>query len=215
MMTQIKIRNEVPNDYRKVEEMTRKAFWNLYVPGCSEHYIAHVIRNHEDFIHELDLVIELDGEIIGNIMYTKTKLVDEQGNIKPILTFGPICVAQKYQRQGFGKQLIEYSFHKALELGYDCVVIFGSPMNYVTSGFKSCLKHNVCLEGDVFPAAMLVKELKEGVLDGRKWYYYESPAFAIDSAQVDIFDATFEEKLEKNNQPSQEEFYIMSHARLG
>ncbi len=215
MMTQIKIRNEVPNDYRKVEEMTRKAFWNLYVPGCSEHYIAHVIRNHEDFIHELDLVIELDGEIIGNIMYTKTKLVDEQGNIKPILTFGPICVAQKYQRQGFGKQLIEYSFHKALELGYDCVVIFGSPMNYVTSGFKSCLKHNVCLEGDVFPATMLVKELKEGVLDGRKWYYYESPAFAIDSAQVDIFDATFEEKLEKNNQPSQEEFYIMSHARLG
>ncbi len=215
MMTQIKIKNETPSDYRKVEEITRKAFWNLYVPGCSEHYIAHVIRNHEDFIHELDLVIELDGEIIGNIMYTKTKLVDEQGNIKPILTFGPICVAKEYQRQGYGKQLIDYSFHKALALGYDCVVIFGSPMNYVTSGFQSCLKHNVCLEGDIFPAAMLVKELKEGTLDGRKWYYYESSAFAIDKAQIDIFDATFEEKLEKNIQPSQEEFYIMSHARLG
>lgn len=214
-MENIIIRNERPDDYRNVEAMIRRAFWNIYVPGCAEHYLAHEIRKHEDFIHELDFVIEKDGEVVGNIMYTKAKLVDEKGNVKPILTFGPICIDPKFQRYGYGKQLMEYSFEKAKVLGYDCIVIMGSPTNYVTSGFKSCLKYQVCLEGDVFPSALLVKELKEGVLDGRKWYYYESPAFVVDESQIDAFDATFEEKLEKKYQPSQEEFYIMSHSTLG
>lgn len=166
----IKIRNETEVDYQKVEALIRRAFWNLYEPGCSEHYLAHVIRSHEDFIPELDFVMELDGEIIGNIMYTKTKLVDEHGEEKNILTFGPVCIASQHQRKGYGKMLLEHSFAQALTLGYDVIVIFGDPGNYVGRGFKSCKRYQVCLPDGTYPSAMMVKELKPGVLDGRTWF---------------------------------------------
>lgn len=207
----IRIRNEEKTDYEKVEEITRKAFWNLYVPGCGEHYLVHVMRSHKDFIPELDFVIEVDNEIIGNVMYTKTKLVDDSGEEKDILTFGPVCIVPEYQRKEYGKKLLEYSFEKAIELGYDVIVIFGNPGNYVSRGFKSCKKHNVCLENGTYPSPMMVKELKPGALDGRKYVYYESPVFEIDEKDVVSFDEGLE-KWEKKYQESQEEFYIHSHS---
>ena len=186
------IRNETKADYRAVEELTRKAFWNLYVPGCVEHYVAHVLREHEDFIPELDFVMEVDGRIAGNIMYTKAKLVDDSHNEKGILTFGPVCILPELQRKGYGRQLIAHSFEKAAAMGYEVVVIFGMPSNYVGLGFKSCKKYNVCLEDGQFPASMLVKELKEGALDGRRWVYHGSPAYEVKEEQVQAFDAGFE-----------------------
>ena len=115
----ITIRNEKEADYNKVEEITRKAFYNLYIPGCVEHYLVHIMRNHIDFIPELDFVLEKENEVIGNIMYTKSKLIDESGEEKQIITFGPVCILPQYQRMGYGKMLIEHSFQKAIEMGYD------------------------------------------------------------------------------------------------
>ncbi|QHI71728.1 GNAT family N-acetyltransferase [Aminipila terrae] len=207
----VKIRNEKETDYKRVEEITRKSFWNLYMPGCQEHYLVHVMRPHEDFLSELDLVIEVDGQIIGNIMYTKAKLVDEAGIEKEILTFGPVCILPEYQRMGYGKMLMEHSFGLAVALGYDVIVIFGVPSNYVSLDFKSCKKFNICLENGAFPAAMMVKELKPETLDGRKWVYYDSPVMKIDQQEVACFDEGLE-KMEMKFQPSQEEFYILSHS---
>lgn len=207
----INIRNEKETDYRVVEKIIRKAFYNLYVPGCVEHYLAHIMRSHEDFIPELDFALELDGQVIGNIMYTKAKLVDENGEEKEILTFGPVCISPEYQRMGYGKNLMEYSFEKAKALGYDTIVIFGSPVNYVSRGFESCKKYNVCLENGKYSAAMMVKELVPNVLDGRKWFYYDSPVMAVDEKEAQKYDDTLEE-IKKEHRPSQEEFYIMSHS---
>lgn len=142
----INIRNEEEKDFQEVEAITRKAFYNLYIPGAIEHYLVHVMRDHEDFIKELDL---------------------------------------------------EHSFKKAIELGFDTIVIFGSPSNYVSRGFKSCKKYNICLENGIFPSAMMVKELKEGALDGRKWFYYDSPVMNIDEKLAEEYDNTLE-KMEKN-----------------
>lgn len=158
-MSTIMIRNEKETDYSVVEEITRKAFYNIYVPGATEHYLVHIMRQHEDFIPELDFVIELDGRVIGNIMYTKARLIDEAGTEKEILTFGPVSIDPEYQRAGYGKLLLEHSFEQAARLGYDVIVIFGSPMNYVSRGFKSCKKYHVCIENGKYPAAMMVKEL--------------------------------------------------------
>ncbi len=205
------IRNEKESDYSIVEEITRKAFYNRYTPGCFEHYLVHIMRNHEDFIPELDFVAELDGQVIGNIMYTKAKLVDESGFEKEILTFGPISVLPEYQRKGYGKLLMEHSFQETARLGYDVIVIFGSPANYVGRGFQSCKKYNICLENHRYPAAMMVKELKEHVLDGRKWFYYDSPVMNIDEEEARRYDDSLE-KMEKKHLPSQEEFYIISHS---
>lgn len=209
----VNIRNEKESDYQAVEDMTRKAFYNLYVPGCIEHYLVHIMREHEDFIPELALVIERDGRVIANIMYTKAKLIDTDKNEKQVLTFGPISVLPEYQRQGYGKMLMEYSFEKAVSMGYDTVVIFGNPGNYVGRGFKSCKRYDVCLEGEKYPAAMLVKELRTGVLDGRKWTYCGSPVMNIDEEKACLFDESLE-RLQEETRPSQEEFYILSNSFL-
>lgn len=207
----IHIRNEAETDYKRVEEITRKAFYNLYVPGCTEHYLVHIMRQHEDFIPELDFVAESDGQVIGNIMYTKAKLIDEAGTQKDILTFGPVSVEPGHQRKGIGKMLMEHSFEQAVLLGYDVIVIFGSPANYVCRGFQSSKKYNICMENGKFPAAMMVKELIPNALDGRKWFYYDSPVMAVSEEDALKYDDTLE-KMEKMHTPSQEEFYIMSHS---
>ncbi len=207
------IRKENKNDYREVENLNREAFWNLSVPGCSEHYFVHMMRQHKDFIPELAHVIETDGKIVGCVMYCNSLLRDEQGREKTVLTMGPLCVLPGYQRKGYGKALLEHTFKLALDMGYDTVINFGNPDNYVARGYKSCKKYNVCFEGDVFPAALLVKELKEGALDGRKWFYYpsDSDACCDDTEAVEEFDKLFPPKV-KAWQPSQEEFFIHSHS---
>ncbi len=209
------IRRESSDDFHEVENLAREAFWNLSEPGCFEHYFIHIMRGHEDFIPELDYVIELDGKVAASVMYCKAKLVDEKGNVKPVVTMGPLCVLPEYQRMGYGKALLEFTFEKAKELGYDVVINFGNPDNYVARGYKSCMKYNVCFEGDFYPAALLVKTLAEGALDGRKWFYHPSDVDAPcdDKAAVEEFDKLFPPK-EKGWQPSQEEFYIHSHSAI-
>ena len=212
MNQNIIIRNETPADYDAVEKMTRLAFYNLYVPGCNEHYLVRMMRPHPDFVPELDLVLELEGRIIGNVMYTKTKLVDEAGEEKHILTFGPVCIAPEFQRMGYGKLLLEESFRRALALGYDVIVIFGNPNNYVSRGFISCKKRNISLSNGVCPSAMMVKELKPDALDGRHWIYRQSAVFDdLDEVAAERYDETLE-PMEKKFQPSQEEFYISVHS---
>ncbi len=210
------IRLEKPEDHREVENIIRDAFWNLHVPGCSEHYFAHMMRSHGDFVPELDLIIEADGKIAGSVMYTRSRLVDDKGESKEILTFGPVAIRPEYQRKGIGKALLAYSFNEALRLGYEVIVIFGNPANYVSSGFVSCKKHNICLgDSDIYPTALLVRELIPGALDGRRWHFYESDVAHCceDEEAVFLFDSEFPPK-EKKWQPSQEEFYIHSHSTL-
>ena len=208
----ITIRKETPDDYRAVECLTRESFWNIYKPGADEHYYVHMMRSHPDFLPDLAFVLEKDGEIIGNIMYTKAWLEDENGERKEILSFGPLCVAPKYQRQKLGKILIEHSFDVARKMGYEVNINFGNPGNYVSRGFVSCKKKNVSfvVPGN-FPTALLVCELIPGVLAGKQWMYIPSSAADCceDTAAVAAFDATFPPK-EKAWMPSQEELYIYS-----
>ena len=215
-MMDIIIRKETPADYRAVENLTRESFWNVYKPGADEHYFVNQMRSHPDFIRELAFVLEKDGEIIGNIMYTKAWLEDENGLRKEILSFGPLCVAPQYQRQKLGKLLIEHSFDAARKLGYDVNINFGNPGNYVSRGFVSCKKKNVSfVRPGNFPTALLVCELIPGVLAGKNWMYIPSTAADCcdDTAAVEAFDATFPAK-EKAWAPSQEEFYIYSHSSV-
>jgi predicted N-acetyltransferase YhbS len=175
-----------------------------------------MMRSHPDFIPELAFVLEKDGQIIGNIMYTKAWLENEVGQRKEILSFGPLCVAPKYQRQKLGKILIEHSFDVARKMGYDVNINFGNPGNYVSRGFVSCKKKNVSfgVSGN-FPTALLVAELIPGALDGQNWMYITSTAADCceDADAVASFDATFP-AVEKKWMPSQEEFYIYSHSSV-
>ncbi len=135
-MKTVIIRNETPADYPAVEHLTREAFWNQYVPGCSEHYLVHVMRSHPDYIPQLAFVLELEGRIIGSIHYTRAALIDQTGEEKPVLTFGPVSILPQFQRKGYGKRLMEHTFARAAAMGYEAIVIFGNPDNYVARGFR-------------------------------------------------------------------------------
>ena len=208
------IRREKTSDYRVVEEVTRKAFWNVHAPGCDEHYLVHIMRNHNDFIPDLDFVLEVNQRVIGNIMYTKSKLKSESADEKTILTFGPVSILPEYQRKGYGKRLIEYSLNIAANMGYDVIVIFGNPSNYVSLGFQSCKRLNVCYGDEIYPTALLVKELKDGAVNRQMiWTYQESEVYNIDKEKAEQFDSGFD-VLEKKITPSQEEFFILSNSRI-
>ena len=207
------IRNETENDYRVVEEITREAFWNLYFPGCNEHYLVHKMRNHADFLKELDFVAECDGKLVGNIMYTKAWLIDEPGNEMGIVSFGPISVLPEYQRKGIGSTLINHTKNIAIKQGVKAIVILGDPHNYCKHGFKSSKDLNISdLNGD-YPYGMLALELEEGVLAGQNWKYRYSAVYEIDEKEVDEYDNSFVKK-EKGYRYTQEIFSIAFRSYL-
>lgn len=209
----LNIRNETKADYQTVEDITRQAFYNLYVPGCHEHYLVRIMRDHPDFVPELDFVLELDGRVIGSILYTRASLTSERGERREILTFGPVCVLPEFQRRGYGKALMEHSLTRAAALGWGAVVIFGAPANYVGRGFQCCKRHQVCLEDGSFPTAMLVRELRPQALEGGPWVYRNSPVMHFDEEAARRFDEALP-PMEKRVLPCQEEFYILSNSVL-
>jgi putative acetyltransferase len=201
------IRNETERDFRKVEELTREAFWNLYVPGCSEHYLVHRMRSHPDFLKELDFVAELDGMIIGNIMYTRAWLVGDDGQEMEIASFGPVSVLPVHQRKGIGSALIGHTVDIARREGTRAVVIFGDPHNYCRLGFSSCRDHGISDMNGEYPYGMLGLVLEEGVLGGRKWKLRLSDLYNVDEKEAEAFDAGFARK-EKGYRHTQDIFSI-------
>ncbi|MDO4484794.1 MAG: N-acetyltransferase [Clostridia bacterium] len=207
----MKIRLERPGDYRAVEEMLRDAFWNLHVPGCHEHYLAHRMRTHADYLPELSLVAEEDGRVVGIIMYTRAQLMDPRGNVKPVLTFGPLCVHPDYQHRGIGKALMDASFNRAISRGWDTVVIFGHPNLYAGAGFVHCSRYNICMGTGTYASSMLVKPLTHASLTSTRWIYQGSPVYNIDEQAAEEFDKSFPPR-EKAVTPTQEVFYIFNHS---
>jgi putative acetyltransferase len=205
------IRNETEIEQRQVEEITRQAFWNLYAPGCDEHYLVHKLRSDPDFIKELDLVLSIDRKIVANIMYTRSILAADNGEKLNTLTFGPVSVLPEYQRQGLGSQLIEYSLRRAKELGWKVVVIYGNPGNYVKFGFKSCKRYNITNRDRIFPTALLVKEIEEGAIGAGPWQFVESEIYRVNADEAKEYDKNFR-PMKKEVRPTQEEFYILSNS---
>ncbi len=206
------IRNEKKEDERIIEEITRKAFYNLYAPGCNEHYLVHLMRNHKDFIPELDFVIEVDGKVVGNIMYTRSKLVSYEVELD-ILTFGPFSIHPEYQKKGYGSKLLSYSFEKANQMNFPAIIIYGSPMYYCKHGFVSSKKFNISNENDKYPASLLVKVFDIEKIKDKNWKYIYSNIYNFSMDGFEEFDSTFE-KLEKKWTYTQEEFYILSNSFL-
>lgn len=203
----IEIRNETEKDFREVEELTREAFWNLYFPGCNEHYLVNQMRNHQDFIKELDFVAECNGKIVGNIMYTKAWLINENRQEKEIISFGPLSVLPEYQRKGIGSALINHTKNIALKKGIKGIVILGDPHNYCKHGFKSGKDLNISDMNGEYPYGMLALELEERAFEGYKWKFKYSDAFNINEKDTENFDKSFKRK-EKGYKYSQEIFSI-------
>ncbi len=209
----INIRLETKDDYLKVEELTREAFWNLYMPGCDEHYLCHILRDHHDFIKELDYIAEIDGKVIASIMYTKSYLFSDDNNKVEIVSFGPLCVHPEYQRKGIGAALIEKTKNLVEKKNIPAIVIYGDPHNYCKHGFKNGLDYQVSnLDGE-YPLGLLVLELQPDFFGQKKWKVSQSDVFKYDHEEALEFDKKFKEK-EKRIQYSQEIFKIQIRSFL-
>jgi predicted N-acetyltransferase YhbS len=199
------IRLEKENDYREVENLIRESFWNVYRPGCSEHYVIHVLRDDPAFVPELDFVMEKDGVIIGQNMFMRTHIDRDDGGKLDVLTMGPICITPELKRKGYGKKLLDYSLAKAAEMGFGAVLFEGNIDFYGKSGFDVARKFGIRyhdLPEGADDSFFLCIELKKGYLDGITGVYQTPKGYYVDDADVEEFDKFFPKK-KKEKLPGQ------------
>ena len=205
------IRLERTEDYREVENLTREAFWNVYRPGCTEHYVLHQYRTNPNFIPELDFVMEEEGKIVGHIMFSKAELVLDDDTRKPSWTFGPISIHPDYKRKGYGLQLLQYALRKAREHGIGFLCMEGNIEFYKNAGFDLASKHGIhyhaepkdaevpyFLAQELIPNWLKDNGITEATYCPPKGYFVaeENPN------NFEVFDATFPKK-EKLRLPGQ------------
>jgi predicted N-acetyltransferase YhbS len=190
-MENIIVRSEIPKDYREVEFMTREAFWDLYKPGCDEHLILHKLRKVSVFVKELDFVACDGDKIIGNIVYSKAEVINQQNQKFTVLCMGPFAVSPSYQRKGIGSLLMKKSIDKARLLGYKAIVIFGDPEYYHRFGFKNAKEYGIqTSEGENLDAFMVL-EIYANSLKGIKGKFYYDSVFQTKSNELELFEKEF------------------------
>ncbi|WP_026516201.1 GNAT family N-acetyltransferase [Butyrivibrio sp. MC2021] len=199
------IRLEEKKDHREVENLVRESFWNVYRPGCSEHYVIHVLRDDPAFIPELDFVMEQDGRLIGQNMFMKTVIEADDGREIPVLTMGPIGITPELKRKGYGKELLDYCLEKATEMGFGAVLFEGNIGFYSHCGFDYASRFGIRyhdLPEDADSSFFLCRELTPGYLDDVTGVYQTPQGYYVKDEDVEEFDKQFPPK-EKQKLPGQ------------
>ena len=202
------IRLEQPKDYREVENLTREAFWNVYRPGCTEHYVLHLFRTNPDFIPELDLVMEEDDKIIGHVMFSKAEIILDDGSHFPSWTFGPISIHPAYKRKGYGLKLLQYALEKAKKMGIGLLQMEGNIEFYKHAGFDLASKMKIHYHAEQRESKVpyfLAQELIPGYWGGREGTYCPPKGYFVADEHPETFEAyeaTFPQK-EKLRLPGQ------------
>ena len=192
------IRLERKGEHREVEHLVRESFWNVYRPGCLEHYVLHQLRDDDAFIPELDFVMEQNGKLIGQNMFMNAVIKADDGREIPIMTMGPICITPELQGKGYGKILLDYSLERAAELGCGALCFEGNIGFYGKSGFgygrDKGLRYRDLPEGadDSF---FLCRELIPGYLDGVTGVYGSPEGYFVSEAACEEFDRHFPPKV--------------------
>lgn len=192
------IRLERKEEQREVETLVREAFWNVYRPGCLEHYVLHRLRVHPDFIPELNFVLEKDGKIIGQNVFVKAKIRTDDGRKIPIAAMGPICIAPEYKRRGYGKFLLDDTLEKAKEYGIKALCFEGNIDFYGKSGFTYARSFGIRYHGlpeGTEDSFFLCKELETGYLDGITGEYAPPDCYFVDEEEAEAFDKLFPPKV--------------------
>ena len=205
MNKNIVIRLEKKEERHEVENLVRESFWNVYRPGCLEHFVLHELRNDADFVPQLDLVMLLDGRIIGQNVFVRAAIKSDSGEDLPIMTMGPICIAPEFKRQGYGKILLDYSLERAKEMGCGAVCFEGSIGFYGKSGFTYASEYGIRYHGlpeGADQSFFLCKELAAGYLEGVTGEYSTPAGYFVDEAAAEEFDKQFppKEKLKLDEQ---------------
>ena len=159
------IRQEKPSDYKTVFNLIEAAFKNEPYSDNKEQLLVEKLRGSDEFIPELSLVAELNGEIIGHILLTKIKIISENRSFES-LALAPVSVKPKYQKKGVGGQLIIESHKRADALGYRSIVLLGHENYYPKFGYELTSKYNIKIHFDAPDENCKFIELKKKVLQG-------------------------------------------------
>ena len=199
------IRLERKEEYREVETLVREAFWNVYRPGCLEHYVLNQLRTDAAFVPELDFVMEKDGQLIGQNVFMHAVIKADDGREIPVMTMGPICITPELKRKGYGKILLDYSLEKAAELGCGAVCFEGNIDFYGKSGFTFAsefgIRYHGLPEGED-ASFFLCKELVPGYLNGITGEYATPQGYFVSEDEAEKFDQSFPYK-KKEKLPGQ------------
>ena len=204
-MDDVVIRLERADERHSVEALVREAFWNVYRPGCLEHYVLHCLRDDPDFVPQLDFVMEHGGRLIGQNVFVRAVIHADSGKDVPIFTMGPICIAPEFQKRGLGKVLLDYSLEKAAALGCPAVCFEGNIAFYGKSGFTYARNFGLRYHGlpsGADDSFFLGKELVPGYFDSMTGEYATPKGYFVDEAAVEDFDKAFPPK-QKLKLPSQ------------
>lgn len=199
------IRLERREERREVESLVRESFWNVYRPGCLEHFVLNRMRSHPDFIAELNYILEKEGKLIGQNVFVRAIIKADDGRSIPIAAMGPICIANEFKRQGYGKLLLDYTLEKAREYGIKAVCFEGNIDFYGKSGFdyasKFGIRYHGVSEGED-ASFFLCKELERGYLSGVTGEYTPPKCYFVDEKEAEEFDKAFphKEKLKLDTQ---------------
>lgn len=212
-MENTKLRNETAIDYRRVEELTREAFWNHHAPGCDEHYLLHIMRSCDAFIRELDFVAEVNGKVVANIVYAKSKIIGDSGAQYDVITFGPISVLPEYQGKGIGGMLINHTKEIAKQLGYRAILIYGDPGYYSKFGFVEAENYDIRTSDNMYAVPLQALELHPGALSDCAGCFFEGSVYEINEKAAEEFDSTFPKKDKQSGLLSQERFLQLVNMR--
>ena len=194
------IRKETETDYKNTENLVREAFWNVYRPGCLEHYVLHVLRDDENFLPELDFVMEKDGKLIGQVVFVRAQIHADDGRLIPIMTFGPIGIHPDYKRKGYGKALLDFALNEAEKAGAGAICMEGNIDFYGKCGFDVASKKGIHYHGaprEEEGPYFVLKELKPGYLVGVTGVYHTPSVYYVDEAEAEEFDRAFPPKEKK------------------
>lgn len=199
------IRPEKTEERREVENLVREAFWNVYRPGCLEHFVLHRLRNDPDFVPELNFVMEKNGRIIGQNVFVRASIQTDDARVLPIMAMGPICIHPDFQRKGFGKILLDFSIEKAAEIGCGALCFEGNIDFYGKSGFAFAEKYGIRYHGlpeGADASFFLCRELTSGYLEGVSGEYTPPQGYFVDESDAEAFDKAFPFR-EKRRLPNQ------------
>lgn len=200
----IEIRTTRKEDYQSTEHVIREAFWNVYGPGCEDHYMVHQMRKHPTFVSELDVVAVVDGKIVGNIVYLTSYIQKDDDTKQEVLSLGPIAVLPEYQKNNIGSLLISYTKAKAQELGYQAILLCGNHRFYSKNGFERAESYNVRNSDNFYFDGLHICLLQSNIdVSGR---YYEDEIYLVDQKEAELFDLQFPYKEKIENTPSQLQF---------
>ena len=202
------LRPEHPADHRAVEALVREAFWNVYKPGCDEHHYLHLLRQSPAFRPELTFVCEVDGELAGQIACSSSSIALSSGGRLNTVTFGPLAVLPRYQKQGLARALVCRALRTAQAAGEQAAVILGDPRHYGRYGFWCGEKWGISLENGQYLPGLQAVELSPGALERAAGRFHEGFVYAPDPSELDAFDASFPVK-EKAVTDFQREFQVM------